>query len=96
MQSLDVVVAIFRVGSPERALVLRLRQPRRVVLRLPDSESWIKGGGRLEKYLGVSALKSFINRDLILERMVSFRLPEVEGLERDVKGLPGALHKARA
>lgn len=26
--------------------------------------------------------------DLVLERMVSFALPEVEGLGRDVKGLP--------
>jgi hypothetical protein len=47
----------------------------------------IKGGGALEKYLGVSALKPFIDMDLVLERMVAFRLPEVEGLERDVKGL---------
>lgn len=48
----------------------------------------IKGGGDLEKYLGVSSLIPFINRELILEQMVAFRLPEVEGLERAVKGLP--------
>lgn len=48
----------------------------------------IKGGGDLEKYLGVSSLKPFINMDLVLEGFVAFRLPEVEGLERDVKGLP--------
>jgi hypothetical protein len=48
----------------------------------------IKGGGDLEKYLGVSQLKPFINMDLVLERMAAFRLPEVEGLEKDVKGLP--------
>jgi hypothetical protein len=51
----------------------------------------IKGGGGLEKYLGVSSLKSFINMDEVLEGMVSFSLPEVEGLERDVKGLPADL-----
>jgi hypothetical protein len=51
----------------------------------------IKGGGDLEKYLGVSALKPFINMDLLLEGMVRFSLPEVEGLERDVKGLPADL-----
>ena len=46
-------------------------------------------------------MKPFINRDLVLERMVSLRLPEVEGLAggRDLRGkienplifqLPGA------
>lgn len=48
----------------------------------------IKGGGALEKYIGVKALEPFINKDLILERMVPFRLLEVEGLEKAVKGLP--------
>jgi len=51
----------------------------------------IKGGGGLEKYLGVSSLRSFINMETVLEGMVSFSLPEVEGLERDVKGLPADL-----
>lgn len=51
----------------------------------------IKGGGGLEKYLGVSSLKSFINLEEVLEGMVSFSLPEVEGLDRDVKGLPADL-----
>jgi len=51
----------------------------------------IKGGGGLEKYIGVKALEPFINRDLVLERLVPFRLPEVEGLERAVKGLPADL-----
>lgn len=61
----------------------------RVIGRTSATEmlTGIRGGGALEKYLGVSSLKSFINLDLILEKMVSFRLPEVEGLERDVKGL---------
>ncbi len=62
----------------------------RVIGRTSFTEalSGIKGGGSLEKYLGVASLKPFINMDLVLERMVAFRLPEVEGLERDVKGLP--------
>jgi hypothetical protein len=51
----------------------------------------IKGGGDLEKYLGVSSLKPFINMTLVLEGMVAFRLPEVAGLERDVKGLTTSL-----
>ena len=51
----------------------------------------IRGGGALEKYIGVSALKPFIDNDLVLERMVPFRLLEVEGLEKAVKGLPADL-----
>ena len=37
----------------------------------------IKGGGDLEKYLGVNNLKPFINLELVLEGMVAFRIPEV-------------------
>ncbi len=51
----------------------------------------IRGGGDLEKYLGVSSLRPFINMDLVLEGMVAFSLPEVEGLDRSVKGLPADL-----
>jgi hypothetical protein len=51
----------------------------------------IKGGGALEKYLAVRSLEPFINSNLVLERMVPFRLLEVEGLERAVKGLPADL-----
>jgi hypothetical protein len=51
----------------------------------------IKGGGALEKYIAVKALEPFINKDLVLERLVPFRLPEVEGLEKAVKGLPADL-----
>lgn len=47
----------------------------------------IKGGGDLEKYLGVTSLKPFINMNKVLDGLVAFRLPEVAGLERDVKGL---------
>jgi hypothetical protein len=65
----------------------------RVIGRTASTEmlTGIKGGGDLEKYLGVSPLKPFINMKNVLERMVSFRLPEVEGLERHVKGLPADL-----
>ena len=48
----------------------------------------IKGGGDLEKYIAVKALEPFINKDLILERFVPFRLLEVAGLDKAVKGLP--------
>jgi len=51
----------------------------------------IKGGGALEKYIAVKALEPFIDRDLVLERLVPFRLLEVEGLEKAVKGLPADL-----
>lgn len=48
----------------------------------------IKGGGALEKYLAVKALEPFINSNVVLERLIPFRLLEVEGLEKAVKGLP--------
>jgi hypothetical protein len=65
----------------------------RVIGRTAYTESLtgIKGGGDLEKYLGVSSLKAFINMEIVLEGMVAFSLPEVEGLERNVKGLPADL-----
>jgi len=70
-----------------------LRNGVRVVGRTSFTEAItsIKGGGGLEKYLGVASLKPFIDLDLVLERMVAFRIPEVEGLEKDVKGLPADL-----
>lgn len=70
-----------------------LNNGQRVIGRTAYTESLtgIKGGGDLEKYLGVSSLKPFINMDLVLEGMVAFSLPEVEGLERNVKGLPADL-----
>lgn len=72
------------------ALSYVLSTGQRVIGRTSATEllTGIKGGGDLEKYIGVSSLSAFINRDLVLERMVQFSLPEVEGLERDVKGLP--------
>lgn len=65
----------------------------RVIGRTAFTESLtnIKGGGDLEKYLGVNALKPFIPIEMVLEGMVAFSLPEVEGLERNVKGLPADL-----
>ncbi len=62
----------------------------RVIGRTSATEvlTGIKGGGALEKYIAVRALEPFIAKDSVLERMVPFRLPEVEGLEKAVKGLP--------
>ncbi|MBK9497378.1 MAG: hypothetical protein IPO08_23225 [Xanthomonadales bacterium] len=51
----------------------------------------IKGGGALEKYLGVKALEPFIDVASVVERLVPFRLEEVAGLERAAKGLPADL-----
>ncbi len=67
-----------------------LNDGRRVIGRTSATEvlTGIKGGGAFEKYIGVAALRPFIQVDGVLERMVSFRLPEVEGLDRAVKGLP--------
>ena len=76
------------VGAEIPCYVLNTGQ--RVIGRTAYTESLtgIKGGGDLEKYLGVSSLKSFINMEMVLKGMVAFSLPEVEGLERNVKGLP--------
>jgi hypothetical protein len=65
----------------------------RVIGRTSATEvlSGIKGGGNLEVYLGAKALEPFINIQLVLERFVPFRLPEVEGLKKAVKGLPAEL-----
>lgn len=65
----------------------------RVIGRTSATEvlTGIRGGGALEKYIAVRALEPFISKDLVLERMVPFRLPEVEGLEKAVKGLPADL-----
>ena len=70
-----------------------LSNGQRVIGRTSMTEllTGIKGGGALEIYLGAKALEPFINKMLVLERMVPFRLPEVEGLERKVKGLPADL-----
>lgn len=65
----------------------------RVIGRTSATEilTGIKGGGALEKYIAARALDPFIPKDLVLERMVPFRLPEVAGLDKAVKGLPADL-----
>lgn len=70
-----------------------LSDGQRVIGRTSATEllTGIRGGGALEKYVGVRALEPFISKDNLLERLIPFRLPEVEGLERAVKGLPAEL-----
>jgi uncharacterized protein YeaC (DUF1315 family) len=70
-----------------------LKDGQRVIGRTSATEmlTGIKGGGAFEKYVGVAAFKPYLDVLSISERMVSFRLPEVEGLERAVKGLPADL-----
>ena len=51
----------------------------------------IKGGGAFEKYLDVKALEPFIDRETVIQRLVAFRLLEVEGLGKAVRGLPSNL-----
>lgn len=65
----------------------------RVIGRTSATEvlSGIKGGGGARTLSGAKALEPFINKDLVLERFVPFRLPEVEGLKTAVKGLPAEL-----
>ncbi len=65
----------------------------RVIGRTSATEmlTGIKGGGAFEKYISVTPLRPFINTEEVLEQMVSFRLPEVQGLEKSVKGLPADL-----
>jgi hypothetical protein len=67
-----------------------LSDGRRVIGRTSATEmlTGIKGGGAFEKYIGVGALRPFIDTDEVASRMVSFQLPEVAGLERHVRGLP--------
>jgi len=62
----------------------------RVIGRVATTEmlSGFPGQGDLEGYLRSQNLKPYIDKDLVVARMVSFRLPEVEQLQREVKGLP--------
>lgn len=66
-----------------------LETGQRVIGRTAATEALtgIKGGGDLEKYLGVAALRDFIDVEAVRQGLIPFRLPEVEGLERNVKGL---------
>ena len=70
-----------------------LEDGQRVIGRTSATEllTGIKGGGALEKYVGVRALEPFISKENLLEKLVPFRLLEVAGLERAVKGLPAEL-----
>jgi len=67
-----------------------LNNGERVVGRVATTEmlSGFKGQGDLEGYLRSQNLQPYINKDEVVARMVSFSLPEVEQLGRDVKGLP--------
>ncbi|HEV3481471.1 MAG TPA: P63C domain-containing protein [Candidatus Acidoferrales bacterium] len=65
----------------------------RVIGRTATTEmlSGFKFQGDLEGYLRSQNLKPFLDIDLVVANMVSFRLPEVEQLGREVKGLPADL-----
>ena len=62
----------------------------RVIGRVAATEmlSGFKYQGDLEGYLRSQNLKPYIDKDLVVARMVSFKLPEVAQLGREVKGLP--------
>lgn len=62
----------------------------RVIGRVSFTEmlSGFKYQGDLEGYIRSRNLQPYINKDAVVARMISFRLPEVEQLGRDVKGLP--------
>jgi hypothetical protein len=61
----------------------------RVIGRVAATEmlSGFPRQGDLEGYLRSQNLKPYIDKDFVVARMVSFRLPEVEQLGREVKGL---------
>jgi hypothetical protein len=65
----------------------------RVIGRTAATEmlSGFKGQGDLEGYIRSQNLKPFLEFESIVDRMISFRLPEVEQLGREVKGLPADL-----
>jgi hypothetical protein len=88
----DLPVAKYKGTLPLMDLAIPcyvLDTGQRVIGRTSMTEmlTGIKGGGGFEKYIGVSPLKPFINLENVLEKMIAFRLPEVEGLERHVRGL---------
>ena len=70
-----------------------LENGQRVIGRVAATEmlSGFKYQGDLEGYLRSENLKPYINKDMVVARMVSFRLPEVEQLGRQAKGLPADL-----
>lgn len=48
----------------------------------------IKGAGDFESTISVKSLKPFLDSEKIIGQLVAFSLPDVEGLGRDVKGMP--------
>jgi len=62
----------------------------RVIGRVAATEmlSGIPRQGDLEGYLRSENLKPYLDKDFVVARMVSFSLPEVKQLGREVKGLP--------
>ncbi len=67
-----------------------LDDEQRVIGRVATTEmlTGIKGQGDFESYIRSRNLQEFIHAKDISERMVSFRLPEVDQLRVEVKGLP--------
>jgi hypothetical protein len=67
-----------------------LDDEQRVIGRIAVTEmlTRIKRQGDLESYIRAHNLRPFINAADISDRMVSFRLPEVDQLRVEVKGLP--------
>lgn len=70
-----------------------LSNSQHVISRVAATEvlTRIKKQGDLESYLRGSALHPFINLESIIPRMVAFRLPGVEALNTEVRGLPSDL-----
>jgi hypothetical protein len=48
----------------------------------------IKGAGDFEKTISVKSLRPFLDSEEIVNELVAFSLPDVEGLGKDVKGMP--------
>jgi hypothetical protein len=67
-----------------------LDDEQRIIGRIAITEmlTKIKRQGDLESYLRAQNLSPFINAANISDRMVSFRIPEVDQLRIEVKGLP--------
>lgn len=70
-----------------------LSDGQRVIGRTAAAEmlSGIKGKVNLDDYIESAPLRNYLDIDYIFDRMVAFRLPEVEQLNRNVKGLPADL-----
>jgi len=83
------VIDLQEIGGQEIPCYV-LEGEQRVIGRTSFTEmlTGIKGGGGLEKYLGVHQLRKFIDLEDVQSRMIPFRLPEVAGLERQTKGIP--------